>query len=245
MPTFKITLAYDGTDFSGWQAQPGRRTVQGSLQSAWQQITGSESRMTAASRTDAGVHAEGQVVGIESTTHLASNVLVRALNANLPADMVVCEVEESPAGFHAAHDARGKRYRYRVRNSRVRPLFERKYVWHVPRILDAERMLESAQCLVGTHDFASFQSAGSPRESTVRTIHAVEVQALGNDQITIDVEGDGFLYNMVRIIVGSLVEVGAGTRELEWLADAMTARDRRVAGKTAPPEGLCLVRVFY
>ena len=151
-------------------------------------------------------------------------------------------------GFHATYDAIGKRYRYRIYNARTRPLFDRNRVWHVPQELDAERMQRAGQALVGTHDFCSFQAAGSVRESTVRTIHELVVgRGTGESQalVEVDVEGNGFLYNMVRIIVGSLVEVGSGRREEPWLATALAARHRTAAGRTAPPQGLCLLWVDY
>ncbi|MDZ4659330.1 MAG: tRNA pseudouridine(38-40) synthase TruA [Bythopirellula sp.] len=248
MPTFKLTIAYDGTKFSGWQFQPKCRTVQGAVQTAWEQITGEAVQVSATSRTDAGVHALGQVVGVNSATHLAADQLYRALNAKLPEDVVLVAIEEVAAGFHATRDAVGKRYRYRIHNERTRPLFDRNFVWHVPQSLDVDMMQRAGQALVGTHDFVSFQAAGSERESTVRTITVVQVRRCLRElssSVLIDVEGDGFLYNMVRIIVGSLVEVGVGRREEQWLAEALAARDRRAAGKTAPPQGLCLFHVYY
>ncbi len=248
MPTLKITIGYDGTKYSGWQAQPGRRTVQGAVQDTWQRITGEAVQVTASSRTDAGVHALGQVVGVTSATHLSAEQLHRALNALLPTDVVVKSVDEVPDGFHATYDALGKRYRYRIHNARCRPLFERDTVWHVPQQLEVDAMHCAAQVLVGTHDFASFQSAGSKRESTVRTISAIDARRGVGEQeslVEIDVEGNGFLYNMVRIIVGSLVEIGIGRRDEAWLAAALTAGNRRCAGRTAPPQGLCLMRVDY
>jgi tRNA pseudouridine38-40 synthase len=248
MPTFKLTIAYDGTNFSGWQFQPNRRTVQGAVQEAWQQITGEVVSVSATSRTDAGVHALGQTIGVESGTHLMADQLFNALNATLPRDVIVKHVEGAAAGFHATRDAKGKHYRYSICNSRSRPLFERSYVWHVPKPLDVDVMNRAGQVLVGTHDFASFQAAGSDRETTVRTIHAIGVRrGIGEleSRVEIDVEGDGFLYNMVRIIAGSLVDIGAGRRDEKWLADALIARDRRAAGQTAPPQGLCLLKVYY
>jgi tRNA pseudouridine38-40 synthase len=248
MPTFKLTIAYDGTNFSGWQFQPDCRTVQRSLQDAWRQITREEVSVRASSRTDAGVHALGQTVGVDSNTHLTADQLFNALNATLPRDVIVKHIEEAPSGFHATRDAKGKHYRYSICNSRSRPLFERSYVWHVPRPLDVDAMNRAGQALVGTHDFASFQAAGSERESTVRTIHVIEISRGSGElesRVEIDVEGDGFLYNMVRIIAGSLVDVGAGRRDETWLANALAARDRRAAGLTAPPQGLCLLKVNY
>lgn len=247
MATYKLTLAYDGTNFSGWQAQPGRRTVQGVLREAWQSITGEEPRMTATSRTDAGVHALGQVVGIETQTHLTADSLLRALNAKLPGDVVPVAIESVPAGFHATHDAVGKRYRYLIHTGRQRPMFDRHLVWHIPQMLDEVVMSRAGQSLVGKHDFASFQSAGSPRDSTVRTITDLVVKRDGADdaRVVVEVAGDGFLYNMVRNIVGTLVEVGKGRRGEAWVAEVLAACDRRAAGQTAPPQGLMLLKVDF
>lgn len=248
MPTYKLTLAYDGTEFSGWQAQPERRTVQGVLQSAWTTITGEQPRMTATSRTDAGVHAEGQVVGISTASELPPERLLGGINAKLPDDVVLRAIELVSDNFHATHDAIGKRYRYRLHNSRLRPLFDRHLVWHMPQPLDVKAMREAGQLLVGKHDFASFQSTGSPRDCTVRTITAVDVGQGGADdaeRVWIDVSGDGFLYNMVRNIVGTLVDVGAGRRKPEWISEVIAACDRRAAGQTAPPQGLMLMEVHF
>lgn len=248
MPTYMLTLAYDGTNFSGWQAQPEQRTVQGELQRAWQEITGEAIRATASSRTDAGVHALGQVVGIQTASALPSEQLHSGINAKLPDDVLLRSIEQVADDFHATHDAKRKRYRYHLHNDRLRPLFDRGRVWHMPQPLDEAAMHRAGQALVGTHDFASFQSVGSPRESTVRTIFAVEVKRGAGEsaaRITIEVEGDGFLYNMVRIIAGSLVDVGAGRREEGFLAAALAACDRPAAGMTAPPQGLTLLCVEF
>ena len=248
MPTFKLTLAYDGTDFCGWQAQPGPRTVQGELEAAWKEITGELVRVTAASRTDSGVHALGQVVGIDSETALRPDELLGGINAKLPADVLLRNIEPAVDDFHATHDSTGKRYRYRIHNDRLRPLFDRGRVWHVPQPLDTDAMHTAGQAIVGTHDFAAFQAVGSPRESTVRTIHSLAVSRGEGDeaaQVTIEVRGDGFLYNMVRIIAGSLVDVGAGRRDARFLAEALASCDRTQAGMTAPAQGLVLVEVEY
>ena len=178
MASFKITLAYDGAGFSGWQAQPGRRTVQGELERAWLEITGETVRLNAAGRTDAGVHAAGQVVSVESATSIPPESLVHALNSKLPVDVAVCEVELVANDFHATHDAKFKRYRYSIYNDPRRPVFLRQYAWHIPTPLDVEAMQAGGAHLVGTHDFASFQSVGSERESTIRTIFAVKVAHL-------------------------------------------------------------------
>jgi tRNA pseudouridine38-40 synthase len=258
MSFFKLTLAYDGAEFSGWQAQPERRTVQGELERAWREITGETVRANVAGRTDAGVHAAGQVVSVESATSIEPEALVLALNAKLPEDVAIRAVEPAPDGFHATHYAKRKRYRYAIYNDPRRPVFWRRYAWHVPTPLEVEAMRRAGQALVGTHDFVSFQSTGSERETTIRTIFAVDVarsrktpaSAVGplnesNSLVTIDVEGDGFLYNMVRAIAGTLVEVGRGKRDAGWVAEALAARDRCAAGQTAPPHGLMLLHVDY
>ena len=253
MPTFKITLAYDGTDFSGWQAQPGRRTVQGAFKDAWREITGETVCMTATSRTDAGVHALGQVIGVATQSELPPERLLGGLNAKLPEDVVVQSVRLAPEGFHATHDACGKLYRYQLHNDRRRPPLNRQQVWQIPKPLDAHAMHRAGQLLVGKHDFASFQSAGSPRDNTVRTISSIEVkrgragQGGSGESPRIDVEiaGDGFLYNMVRNIVGTLVDVGAGRRSEAWVGEVLAACDRKAAGQTAPAHGLILVEVYF
>lgn len=241
----KLTVAYDGTDFAGWQVQPQRRTVQGAIEEAWREITGEDVRLTASGRTDAGVHAEGQVVGLETATKIPPEKLRAALNAKLSQDVVVQLVEPAPAGFHATHDALRKTYRYQIHNSRVRPLFDRQYVWHYPAAqLDERAMGEGGGALVGRHDFACFESTGSERASTVRTITLLEVVRHG-DRIDIEVTGDGFLYNMVRAIAGTLVEVGRGAKPVIWTSEVLASRDRTQAGPTAPAQGLVLARVDY
>jgi tRNA pseudouridine38-40 synthase len=248
LPTFKLTLAYDGTDFAGWQRQPNRRTVQGELEQALERITQQHSKCIASGRTDAGVHALGQVVSFTSSTQLPGPVLTKALNAELPEDMLVFEVREVHAGFHALRDALRKRYRYVIEDGRNRDLFDRKYVWHVYQPLDVEAMKRAATPLVGTHDFASYETSGSPRLTTVRTVLDLLVERRAGeltDRIVIEVEADGFLYNMVRNIVGTLVAVGKGKEPPTWPAAVLELRDRTKAGMTAPPQGLFLVGVEY
>lgn len=240
----KLTIAYDGTAYAGWQIQPTEPTVQAVIETAWHEITREQIRVMAAGRTDAGVHALGQVVGLSTETSLSTADLHRGLNAVLPEDVAVVEVEEAPENFHATYDARRKTYRYQIHNGRTPDVFNRRYVWHYPQPLDADKMHAAAQALVGKHDFASFESAGSERPDSVRTLFAVDVKR-DSDRITIEVTGDGFLYNMVRAIVGTLVEVGKGAREVAWPAEVLAACDRRAAGQTAPPHGLFLVCVEY
>jgi tRNA pseudouridine38-40 synthase len=247
MPSFKLTLSYDGTKYSGWQFQPGRLTLQETLEAALGRITGQAVRVAASSRTDAGVHALGQVVSFSCETSLSADVLQRALNAELPHDMAVVEAESVVDGFHATHGARRKLYRYTLDDGPVRDVFARGYVWQCRERLDAGAMHRAAQGLVGTHDFCSFETSGSSRESSVRTVFAIRVERVPDaaGRLSVEVEGDGFLYNMVRTIVGTLVDVGRGARDEAWPAQVLAAHDRKAAGRTAPPQGLCLVRVEY
>ncbi len=248
MPTFRLTLAYDGTGFAGWQRQPQARTVQGELEAGIERITQQPSKCIASGRTDAGVHALGQVVSFQSETKLAGDVLCKALNAELPEDMLVFEVAETAPSFHALRDAVRKRYRYVIQDGRLPDLFDRKYVWHVYQRLDVPAMQQAAAALVGTHDFASFETAGSPRLSTVRTVFDLSVErhpAELTDRVVIEVEADGFLYNMVRNITGTLVAVGQGKERPTWPAHVLALKDRTQAGMTAPARGLFLVWVEY
>lgn len=240
----KLTVAYDGTNYSGWQIQPTLPTVQAVVEAAWREIAREEIRVMAAGRTDAGVHALGQVVGLATDSALSTSDLHRGLNAILPEDVAIVAVEEASEDFHATYDAKQKTYRYQIHNGRTPDVFHRRYVWHYPQPLDAERMQEAARVLVGKHDFAAFESAGSERPDTVRTLFAVDVVRNVN-RISIEVTGDGFLYNMVRSIVGTLVEVGKGSREKAWVAEVLASCDRRKAGQTAPALGLFLVSVEY
>jgi tRNA pseudouridine38-40 synthase len=248
MRTLKLTVAYDGAAYSGWQFQPNRPTVQGTLEAAIAAVTQETIRVAGSGRTDAGVHALGQVASFRTGSRLGLVVLKKALNANLPDDVVVLQVEEAAEDFHATRDAVRKRYRYVLCDDRVMDPFRRQYAWHVRKRLDAEAMHRAGQGLVGTHDFQSYQTQGTPRESTVRTVSELSVlRGSGDDAnvVTLEVEADGFLYNMVRTIVGTLVQVGRGLKSESWPAEVLTARDRRQAGMTAPPQGLFLVRVEY
>lgn len=248
MRSLKLTLAYDGTAYAGWQIQPDRPTLQGTLEQALHRITGENIRAVASGRTDTGVHAQGQVVSLASECRLSVEELQRAINANLPRDMRVLQVEEAPRGFHAIRDAVSKRYRYIIQQGPVADVFARRYSWFVPFRLDRQAMHRAAQGLVGTHDFASFQAAGGQRCSSVRTVTQLAVTGDCLDRIEhvcIEIDADGFLYHMVRNIVGTLVEVGKGARSEDWPAEVQRACDRRRAGRTAPAHGLFLVLVRY
>lgn len=247
MRTIKLTLAYDGAAYAGWQAQPDAKTLQGTLEAAIAKVTGETVRVLASGRTDAGVHALGQVVSFSTGCELSPDVLQRAISNTLPRDMVVLEVVDAPEGFNALRDTARKRYRYQLDDGQTPNPLDRRQVWHYGRPLDVQAMQSAAHLLIGTHDFASFESSGSPRESSTRTIFDLSVCRAVDElhRITIEVEADGFLYNMVRAIVGTLIEVGSGTREINSISEVIAAKDRGRAGRTAPAHGLCLLRVEY
>jgi len=244
MRTLKLVVQYDGTDYAGFQIQPDRPTVQGVLEQTAAAILGHPVRLTAAGRTDAGVHALGQVVALNTATPLPLDKTVEVFNGRLPADIAVARAEEVEAGFHPRFDARRKRYSYRLLNREVRSPFICRYAWHVREALDAEAMAAGTACLEGEHDFASFCAGGAETNSTVRTLYSLDVAREG-DLLEIWAEGSGFLYQMVRIIVGTLVAVGLGRLSVESVAQVLAAKDRAAAGPPAPPQGLCLARVVY
>jgi tRNA pseudouridine38-40 synthase len=248
MRSLKLTLAYDGTRYAGWQWQPTLPTLQGTLETAWQKVTGEKTRLIASGRTDAGVHAIGQVVSVKTESHLPPDILCRALNANLPEDLLVLDVNEAPPDFHAIRDAVRKRYRYVIQDGPQRDIFARQYAWNVWQQLDVSAMQQAAQALEGTHDFTSFETSGSQRLSNVRTIYDLWVDRCFvdlSDRVIVEVEADGFLYNMVRNIVGTLVEVGRHRQPIAWPAEVLAAKDRKQAGMAAPAHGLFLVQVMY
>lgn len=258
-PTRRIglRLAYEGTRYSGWQTQPGRTTVQGVVTDAIREISGEDVLVRGASRTDAGVHALDQVAAFTTASGLPVDAWVRAVNARLPPDVTVIEGREVSADFDPVAAAVRKRYRYRIHDAPWRPILQRHLVWRWRGRLDDARMQAAAGHLVGEHDFTSFESTPSTRLSKIRTIHALTVRrTVAADEgggpaddrpgaeVWIEVEGNGFLYNMVRIIAGTLVMVGAGRRQPEWVAAALAARSRPAAGPTAPPAGLTLVSIY-
>jgi len=248
MRFLKLTISYDGSRYAGWQIQPNALTIQQTLETAWQKITQEKIRLTSSGRTDAGVHALAQIVGLKTESKLQCDVLCRALNTILPNDIAVHTVTKAPEGFHPIRDAIGKRYRYQIVDGPVPEVFARQYAWQVFQKIDDQAMHEAAQALLGKHDFTSFEATGSDRVTSIRTIHDIFVKRqtdAGGERIVFEVAGDGFLYNMVRIIVGTLVEIGRGRRDSASLLEIISAQDRKQAGITAPPQGLFLVSVDY
>ena len=244
MRTLKITLAYDGTRFVGWQRQAEGESIQGLLEDALARFEGAPVTAHGAGRTDAGVHALRQVASARVTFTHDARTLTRAVNAHLPPEIRVVSVEDVEQSFHARFSARAKTYRYQIRNAAVADPFDRAFVWHLAEPLAQGAMAEAAAMLVGTHDFAAFRSAGSEVSSSVRTIWRSEWRSNG-DLLTYEVSGDGFLRHMVRALVGTLVEIGRGWRQPADIAALLSGASRADAGPTAPPQGLFLVSVDY
>ena len=242
----KLVIAYNGAAYHGWQRQAGGPdTVQQRVEAAAAKVLAHPVTVFGAGRTDAGVHAEGQVANFYTTNlSIPLRGLRRAMNAQLPRDIAIRSAAEVPAGFHASRSAVGKTYRYRIYLAPVRPVELHQQVYHYWRQLDLEPMRDAAQRIVGRHDFRGFASSAEVRESTVRTITRCEPAETGSE-IHVTVEGDGFLYNMVRNIVGTLIEIGRGRWAPERIDCVLASRDRRDAGPTAAPEGLSLICVHY
>lgn len=254
--TFKLTVAYDGTEFSGWQVQPGRATIQGCLQDALARLVGKGRssdpiHVIGSGRTDTGVHAIAQVASCRLPSWNASaGSLATAINTKLPDSILVTDSIDAPDNFHAIRDAVKKRYRYQIQNGGNRNVLDHRF-WHrVGQHVDVNSIRSAASRFIGTHDFASFQSSGADRKTTVRTIHDCDVVELpdgdwGEPRFAIEVEANGFLYNMVRAIVGSLLEVGRGRQSGQWITEVLKGCDRSQAGPTAPAKGLFLKHVTY
>ncbi|HNX26621.1 MAG TPA: tRNA pseudouridine(38-40) synthase TruA [Phycisphaerae bacterium] len=241
-----LVIAYDGRNYHGWQRQAdGIETVQLRVEDALRHVLRHPLTIQGCSRTDAGVHAQGQVVSVKTgNSAIPAEGLRRALNSRLPADIVVRSVRDVPLSFNASGNACGKTYRYRIYTAPTRPVELAGQVYCYGRRLDAEKMRQAAARLTGRHDFAAFASAGEERENTVRTIFSCTISDVG-DEVEIWVRGDGFLYNMVRNIAGTLVEVGRGHWPVSRIDDILAGCDRVLAGPTAPPDGLTLMCVHY
>jgi tRNA pseudouridine38-40 synthase len=244
MRNIKLTIEYDGTGYHGWQVQPNVRTIQGVLEGKLEQITGERVRLIASSRTDAGVHALGQVANFKTHSSLDARSFLRALNSLLPEDIRVKEVEGVDESFHARFRAKGKIYEYRIFNGELPTPFYRHFSWFVPGKLDLARMREAAMKLVGRHDFSSFCSSGSDHATPIREIYGIKVERRG-ELIVIWIEANAFLKQMIRNIVGTLVDVGKRKLTPSQFGRIFEARDRRRAGIAAPARGLFLVRVNY
>lgn len=240
----RLVMEYDGSAYHGWQSQPHGKTIQDTLEGCLRKLTGEPIRVIASGRTDAGVHAEGQVVNFPTTTSLSPQTLLRGCNSLLPRDIVIREASEVPLSFHARFSAKSKTYRYQLLNRPIPSVFYRRFAWFVPYPLQLPPMQEALAGLKGTHDFSSFCAASSRARAFTRTLLRAELLPLG-DLLAVYVQANGFLQYMVRAIVGTLVEVGAGKRPGEEVAALLARRDRTLAGPTAPAHGLILESVEY
>ena len=245
MRNFKIIIQYEGTRYQGWQKQgTTENTLQGKFETLLGRIAGRPVEIAASGRTDAGVHAYGQTANFHMDTELSCAALMEQMNRYLPEDVAVISCEEADLRFHARLHAKQKTYRYRVLNSAVPQVFDRKFVYQVPEPLDMEAMRRTAACLVGTHDFKAFTSAKKGKKSTVRTIFSIQITRVG-EEIQFLFTGDGFLYHMVRILVGTLLEVGLSVRDAGDVERIFASQNRQKAGFLAPAQGLALMEVRY
>ena len=242
---YKLVLEYDGSSYHGWQRQKGLLTIQEVVETRLAIMTQNPVRLVGAGRTDAGVHARGQVANFFSETQIAPTQLLRGLNSLLPDDIVALELILVPKEFHARFKARSKVYQYRIHNGPIAPALGRQYVWHVKRPLSWSSMVNCLKLLEGRHDFSSFQSAGSSVRSTERIVLAADITSVEEHTRLITIEANGFLRHMVRNIVGTLVDVGSGRLREEGFSAVLAARNRQQAGMTAPARGLCLLEVRY
>lgn len=249
-----LTIEYDGSRFFGWQRQPDKPTVQGHLENVLSSLLKQNVTINGTSRTDAGVHAYGQSASFKADVNIPTERLAMVVNNVLCgyekgsfalSPVRIVRAEEKPMDFHARFDSKGKKYIYRIKSTKQPDVFKRNYLYQLDKPLDIDKMKRAAEYIKGTHDFKSFEaSGGTPRETTVRTIFDAEIRACEQD-IELHISGDGFLYNMVRIITGTLVDIGTGKILPEDMKEILEAKDRRKAGHTAPPYGLYLAEVYY
>ncbi|MFZ5353448.1 MAG: tRNA pseudouridine(38-40) synthase TruA [Bacillota bacterium] len=246
MRNIKLVIEYDGTSYKGWQIQPDVPSIQEELQKAVYRVTGEEVEVIGSGRTDAGVHAKGQVANFYTKSRIPAEKFCYALNNTLPFDIVVKESVEAQTDFHARYSAKGKVYSYTILNSRFNSPILRNFVYHINYCdkLDTDIMKKACECFVGTHDFYGFMAAGSKVKDTVRTIYSIDV-GLYDELIKLTYCGNGFLYNMVRIITGTILYTAIGKISLEELPDIISSKNRIQAGITVPPGGLCLEKVLY
>ncbi len=245
MRTIKFFIEYDGTNYQGWQVQPKGATIQGLIEEKLARLTGEPVHLIGSGRTDAGVHALGQVAHFKTKSRLDVQTIQRALNSLLPSDIVIQKVEEADEGFHARKSSTSKVYEYWVLNRPLRSVFYRGTAWHVPQALNLRAMKKATRSLVGEHDFSSFQSVGSPKRTAIRRVTRAEWKRSHGGLLRFEIEANGFLRQMVRAIVGTLVEVGKGKITSEDFKRILDSRDRKKAGPTAPAHGLFLKEVKY
>ena len=244
MRNIKLTIEYDGTNYYGWQRQPDYKTIQGEIENVLSRITKEDVEIFGSGRTDKGVHAVGQVANFNTNSRMEAHKFKLALNSLLPNDIAIKESTEVDLGFHSRYSGKGKKYKYLIYNNKTRCPMNRLYTYHVFYDLDLDKIKESSKYFIGTHDFCGFMSTKSDKKDTVRTIYSLDVDKKDNI-IEISIEGNGFLYNMVRIIAGTLVDVGRGAIDHKDIKRIISSKDRTKGGHTAPPEGLYLWEVYY
>ena len=245
MRNIKLLIEYDGTNYQGWQVQPKGPTLQGILEEKLGILTGEAIQLFGSGRTDSGVHALGQVAHFKTKSPMDIRSMQRALNSLLPPDMVIQKIEEVDEDFHARRHSKSKVYEYRILNRNLRSAFQRGFVWHIPQKIEFQEMEKATRWLIGEHDFSSFRSTGSPTQTTVRRVIRAEWKKGRKGLIRFEIEANGFLKQMVRSIVGTLVEVGKGKIKGEDLQGILDSKDRKKAGPTAPAHGLFLKEVKY
>lgn len=245
MKNFKLTIEYDGTDYHGWQRQKSVRTCQQEIEKAICTMTGRKIAVVGSGRTDAGVHALGQVASFKCATQLKPEEFLRGLNSLLPESIVIRSCEQVDQNFHARYDVKSKTYQYRILNRRLPAAIQRQYTWHIRQMLDLEAMDRAAGHLVGRHDFKAFEGTGSPRSNAVRHVLRASFFRRDQDYLVFEIEADGFLRFMVRNLVGTLVEVGKGKISPQEFKEILASQDRSKAGATAPAQGLFLMEVKY
>lgn len=245
MRTLKLWIEYDGTNYQGWQVQPKGPTIQGILEDKLRLLTEETIRLFGSGRTDAGVHALGQIAHFKTKSRMDLRSMQRALNSLLPRDIVIQKIEEVDEGFHSRKQSKSKIYEYRILNRGLRSAFHRGYVWHIPQKLNLTEMKKATQGLIGEHDFSSFRSVGSPTQTTIRKVIRAEWKRGRDGLIRFEIEANGFLKQMVRAIVGTLVEVGKGKMSAVEFQKVLESKDRKKAGPTAPAHGLFLKEVKY
>ena len=245
MRNIKLTIEYDGKDFNGWQKQPNKLNIQGTIEQAIKQITGEGIDLMASGRTDAGVHAIGQVANFKTKSNIPIEKFAIAINTNLKKSIRIIKAEEVDERFHSRLSCKKKTYRYVINNSEFSSAIYRNLETHIEPKLDVKKMQEAVKYFEGEHDFKAFKASGTSSKSSVRTIYRATVKEMPNNRIYIELTGNGFLYNMVRIIVGTLVDVGIGKIAPEEIKNIIESQNRENAGKTLPPNGLYLVEVEY
>ena len=245
MRNIKLLIEYDGTNYLGWQVQPKGATIQGILEERLGLLTGEKIRLFGSGRTDSGVHAIGQVAHFKTGSSMDTHRMQRALNSLLPPDIMIQKMEEVEESFHARKHSKSKVYEYRILNRDLRSVFHRGYVWHIPQRLDFKEMGKATQYLIGEHDFSSFRSVGSPTRTTVRKVTRAEWKRGRSGLVRFEIEANGFLKQMVRAIIGTLVEVGKGKMSAVEFRRILESKERSKAGPTAPAHGLFLKEVKY